>query len=363
MPVCCGLLNRHVVHNSLYAYCQIDYYLQHASLCIHTCISQCYPDSSSNSNSSSSSSSTGSSSNTGNSYSSCFCHRMQIANHNFLRWRCYQPAISWWCIPLCLLCAYMAVSLLSCYYDCMHLLCLACILNVSSTLHVVLYCWHQAHFKTCSRFIMFVAITQKCPGLSLGALCVTILALVSIAGGFDTIRTRRQMRSQCEWCYRSSRSRVIVCFVPGVGSCLCLQDASTDLKPYTRPFVSLVFQVYTLDHPLVDLHAFSLGSWPAAFPRLDFRRFDCKAAFSTQHSSLEGLTARCMAMHFMPTSWAPCFVSRCALTLIPSFHQACSLVQVWEPFFGFIPKKIWKCRYIYMCDSDHIQIPVFPLIM
>ncbi len=116
-------------------------------------------------------------------------------------------------------------------------------------------------------FIMFVAITEQCPGLSLGALCTTILALVSVAGGFCTITTKRQMRSRCGSCYRSSRSRVIVCFVPGVGSCLCLQDASTDLRPYTRPFVSLVFQVYTLDHPLADLHAFSLGSWPAAFPQ------------------------------------------------------------------------------------------------
>ncbi len=154
------------------------------------------------------------------------------------------------------------------------------------------------------------------------------------------------MRSRCGWCYRSSRSRVIVCFVPGVGSCLCLQDASTDLRPYTRPFVSLVFQVYTLDHPLVDLHAFSLGSWPAAFPRLDLGS-DSDALSVKQLSalsiiSLEGLTARCMAMHFMPTSWAPCFVNWCALTLIPSLHQACSLVQVWEVVFGFIPKKKWS---------------------
>jgi len=90
---------------------------------------------------------------------------------------------------------------------------------------------------------------------------------MSIAGGFYAITTWRRMRSRCEWCYRSSRSRVIVSFMPGIGSCLCLQDASTDMRPCTRPFVSLVFQVYTLD--LVDLYAFSLASWPAEFPRLD----------------------------------------------------------------------------------------------
>ena len=107
---------------------------------------------------------------------------------------------------------------------------------------------------------------------------------------------------------------------------------------------SLVFQVYTLDHPLVDLHAFSLGSWPAAVPRLDLGS-DSDALIVKQLSalsiiSLEGLTARCMAMHFMPAGWAPCFVNWCALTLIPSLHQACSLVQVWEAVFGFIPKKM-----------------------
>ncbi len=81
------------------------------------------------------------------------------------------------------------------------------------------------------------------------------------------------------------------------------------------------------------------GSVSTAWLGLRLRRVDCKAAFSTQHSSLEGLTAGCMAMHFMPTSWAPWFVTWCPLTLIPSLHQACSLVQVWEAVFGFIPKK------------------------
>jgi len=79
-----------------------------------------------------------------------------------------------------------------------------------------------------------------------------------------------------------------------------LRDASTELRPYTRSLVFLVFQVYTLDHPLADLHPFSLDSWPAAFSTawlgLRLRRFDCKAAFSNQHSSLGGLTARCMTI-------------------------------------------------------------------
>ncbi len=121
----------------------------------------------------------------------------------------------------------------------------------------------------------------------------------------------------------------------------CQNTWAVDVRPSATD--SLVFQVYTLDHPLVDLHAFSLGSWPAAFPRLDLGS-DSDALIVKQLSalsiiSLEGLTARCMAMHFMPTSWAPCFVNWCALTLIPSLHQACSLVQVWEVVFGFIPKE------------------------
>ncbi len=42
--------------------------------------------------------------------------------------------------PSCLLCAYTAVSLLSCYnHGCMHLVSLACIMALSA-LHVVLHC-------------------------------------------------------------------------------------------------------------------------------------------------------------------------------------------------------------------------------
>jgi len=47
----------HDVHNSLYAHCQTDHHLQHASLCIYTYILQCHLDSISSSNSSDSGSS------------------------------------------------------------------------------------------------------------------------------------------------------------------------------------------------------------------------------------------------------------------------------------------------------------------
>ncbi len=49
-----------------------------------------------------------------------------------------------------------------------------------------------------------------------------------------------------------------MCFVPGVGSCMCLRDALPDLRPSTRPLSSLVFQVYTLDQPLTELYALQI---------------------------------------------------------------------------------------------------------
>jgi len=78
-----------------------------------------------------------------------------------------------------------------------------------------------------------------------------------------------------------------VCFVLGVGCCLCLRDASTDLRPYTRPFVSLVFLVHALDHPVADLHAFFLELVTGRVSTVQFglrliRRFDCKATSAWQ---------------------------------------------------------------------------------
>jgi hypothetical protein len=124
------------------------------------------------------------------------------------------------------------LSVLHTYYLC-HLHYMLC--RTTDTKHTVS---HVPVHAAC-HVLHSYAITQ----LSLGALCITILALVSIAGGFYTVMTRRQMRSRCGSYYRSSRSRVIVRFVPGVGSCVCLRDASTDLRPYTESSVFLVFQV------------------------------------------------------------------------------------------------------------------------
>ena len=71
-----------------------------------------------------------------------------------------------------------------------------------------------------------------------------------------------------------------------------------------QPKSCLIFQVYSLHHPFANLHAILgivAGSVSTVQLGLRLRRFDCKAAFSTQRSSLARLTARCMIMHFMPT--------------------------------------------------------------
>ena len=64
------------------------------------------------------------------------------------------------------------------------------------------------------------------------------------------------MRSQCVL-FTEAAGHELLC-------ALCLEDASTDLRPYTRSFVFLIFQVYTVLHPAMDLHAVCLSSWPAA---------------------------------------------------------------------------------------------------
>lgn len=59
-------------------------------------------------------------------------------------------------------------------------------------------------------------------------------------------------------CQRSSWSQLVRCFVPGLGFCLCLRDAATDLRPCTRPIFSL-FCRYT--HLTTLLQTYKFFPW------------------------------------------------------------------------------------------------------
>ena len=95
-----------------------------------------------------------------------------------------------------------------------------------------------------------------------------------------------------------------------------------------RPFVSLALDI---DRPLADLHASVSARGRQRFlffgPKLG--RFDCQAAFSTEHSSLEGLVARCMPLHFMPSSRVPCIRTFCKSmsTYTDPFTSSCLLAS------------------------------------
>ena len=85
---------------------------------------------------------------------------------------------------------------------------------------------------------MWVAITQSCPGLFLGALCIKKFGYGEHCrrpwhyhGKETDVQLQKQLvMSDCV-------------LVPGVGSRLCLQNISSDLRPYTRSCVFLVVQV------------------------------------------------------------------------------------------------------------------------
>ena len=69
--------------------------------------------------------------------------------------------------------------------------------------------------------------------------------------------------------------------MPGTSCCLCLRDASIDLRHYTRLFVSLLFLIHVLDHPVDDSQAFFLEHMAGRVTTNQFglrliRRFDCK---------------------------------------------------------------------------------------
>ncbi len=143
-----------------------------------------------------------------------------------------------------LLCAYMTVLFSGCCFNRIPFDCLACVLPLSST-----YAWYvalltTAHPNPCSNAcctvvawshrtvhshmlhsqVLLPVITQQCPGLSAGAVCLTVLALVSLAGGFSISTLRRLMHRPdqitLQW-------QPVTSFCPGVNFCLCLQHAST----------------------------------------------------------------------------------------------------------------------------------------